>query len=465
MALLLGASGLHAKVKLPNLIGDNMVLQQQTEVKLWGEAAPNQTVKVIPSWDGKEYTVKADKQGCWLLKVQTPAGGYTPYEIVFDDGEKISIKNVLIGEVWMASGQSNMEMPLKGFSGCFTMDGQESIAYSAREKGVRFFTVSRNQCYEPQTSCEGNWKVSSPATASEFSAVAYHYATTLSEVLQLPVGILSCAYGGSTVESWLPKEILQNYKDIPLDKEGIEKWVEWERPLLMYNGMFLPIKNYTIKGFIWYQGESNVKRYETFIDRFATMVEHWRQEWGQGNIPFYYVEIAPYLYGHNKENAPYLREAQFKAQSIIPNSFMVCTNDLVEPYECYNIHPRNKTDVGRRLCYAALNLTYGQEQFFIYGPQYKALRIAGNEAVVTFDHLERGLCRNYDIQGFEIAGEDKVFYPAEKIFLKWQTNEIFLSTEKIAKPVAVRYCFRDFQIGTLKGGAELPAIPFRTDNW
>ena len=265
----------------------------------------------------------------------------------------------------------------------------------------------------------------------------------------------------------MPKEILQNYSDVPLDKAGIETWLEWARPLLMYNGMLWPVKNYTIKGFIWYQGETNVARYDTYADRFTTMVKHWREIWGQGELPFYYVDIAPYDYdqGHEDEKSPYLREAQFKAQSMIPNSFMVCTNDLVEPYERMNIHPRNKTQVGRRLSFAALNLTYGYKQFHIEHPQYKSLRIEGNTAYVGFDHIGMGICRNYDIQGFEIAGENKVFYPAEQIRFQWETNEFVLSSSKVLHPVAVRYCFHDFQIGTVIGGNELPAIPFRTDNW
>lgn len=467
ITMLMSATLLNAKIKLPNLIGDNMILQQQTDVKLWGEATPNSSIKIIPSWSGKEYTCKSDKQGKWLLKVQTPAAGYTPYEISFDDGEKISIKNVLIGEVWLASGQSNMEMPLKGFGGCCIMDGINDIAYASENKGVRMFTVPKRQCYDLQITCEGQWNIPSPATAGDFSATAYHYATSLSRVLQIPIGIVSCAYGGATVESWLPKEILQNYNDVPTDKEGIEKWQEWTRPMLMYNGMLNPVKNYTIKGFIWYQGESNVSRYDTYVERFATMVEHWRKEWGQGELPFYYVEIAPYDYdqSHEDEKSPYLREAQFKAQSMIPNSFMISTNDLVEPYERMNIHPRNKTTLGRRLSYAALNLTYGYKQFHIYHPQYKSLRIEGNKAYVGFDHIEMGLCRNYDIKGFEIAGENKIFYPADDVYLQWQTNEFIITSSKVLNPVAVRYCFHDFQIGTIIGGNELPAIPFRTDNW
>jgi hypothetical protein len=203
-----------------------------------------------------------------------------------------------------------------------------------------------------------------------------------------------------------------------------------------------------------------------YAERLADMVQLWRKEWGLGELPFYFAEIAPYAYGGTQqEKAAYLREAQFRAQSLIPNSAMISTNDLVEPYEIYNIHPRNKTKVGQRLSYLALNLTYGLKQIHCFGPQYKSWTAKGSEAWVSFDHLEMGICRNYDLRGFEVAGEDRVFHPADKVWLHWQTNEVVISSEKVPNPVAVRYCFRDFQVGTMIGGNELPTIPFRTDNW
>lgn len=460
------AIGAGAKVKLPTLMGDNMVLQQQTEVKLWGTAKPKAEVRVTPSWDGKTYTVRADKEGRWLAQVQTPQGGFTPYDITFDDGEPLTVRNVLVGEVWLASGQSNMEMPLKGFAGCCVQNGQDEILFSARNTGVRFFTVPKRQSYEPQAECDGHWALSNPDEAPEFSATAYHFATALTNVLQVPVGIVSCAYGGATVESWTNRELLETYPDISLHPDSIERMTPWERPLLMYNGMLRACENYTIRGFIWYQGCSNVGRHETYAQRLANLVELWRKEWGLGELPFYFVEIAPYQYGGTQEGkAAFLREAQFKAQALIPNSGMISTNDLVEPFEYYNIHPRQKTQVGRRLAYMALNRTYGRKQFICDSPQYKALEIEGDKALVSFDNLVMGICRNYDLRGFEVAGEDRVFHPADEVVLRWQTNHMVVSSKAVPHPVAVRYCFRDFQIGTMCGGGELPLIPFRTDDW
>lgn len=465
--LLCCAATLGAKVKLHSLVGDNMIVQQQTDVRLWGTARPGAEIKVTPSWSGQTATCQADAQGRWLLTVKTPQASMTPYEITFDDGEPLTVKNVLVGEVWLASGQSNMEMPLKGFAGCCIKDGAQEIINASSMPQVRMFNVPRKQEYEPQTECGGNWMVPSIETAPEFSATAWFFAKSVSKALGLPVGIINCSYGGSTVESWTNRALLETYPDVSLKPEDMEKVLSWERPLLMYNAMLKPVQNYTIKGIIWYQGCSNVGRHETYAQRLANMVDLWRKEWRLGEVPFYFVEIAPYDYDSavQDEKAAYLREAQFKAQSLIPNSAMISTNDLAEPFERHNVHPRNKQTVGLRLSLLALNLTYGQKQFHCFSPQYKSWTAKGSEAWISLDHLEMGICRNYDIQGFEVAGEDRVFHPADNVWVHWQTNEIVVSSKQVAKPVAVRYCFHDFQPGTMIGGNELPLVPFRTDEW
>ena len=466
--LLLGVLVLDAKVKLPALVSDNMLLQQQTDARLWGWAKPGATVRVTPSWDGQTVSCQADAQGRWRVSVKTPAASYTPYDITIDDGEPLTLKGVLVGEVWLASGQSNMQMPLKGFGGCCVKNGVDEVIRSADYPAIRFFTVSTEQAYELQEDCKGRWEVPSVHTSAEFSATAWFFATSLEKALRVPVGIIVSAYGGSKVESWLSREILEGYPDVDLSREAIERCdPPYERPLLMYNAMIWPIRNYTFKGIIWYQGESNVGAHQTYARRLATMVDLWRDNFGLGEIPFYFVEIAPYDYDSPVQDGKgaYLREAQFKAQALIPNSAMVSTNDAVETYERHNIHPRNKDVVGHRLSYLALNLTYGLKQINCFGPQYKSWQAKGNEAWVAFDNLQMGICRNYDLRGFEVAGEDRVFYPADKVWLHWQTNEMVISSEKVAHPVAVRYGFGDFMPGTMIGGNELPTIPFRTDDW
>ena len=451
-------------------MGDNMVIQQNSKVRLWGQARPGAEVCIRVSWDADAlYKLSSDKDGKFEIAIPSPGATYTPQIITFNDGDgEVTIKNVLVGEVWFAGGQSNMEMPLKGFAGCVVKDGMREAICAESFKGVRFFTVPKRHSWTIETDCESSWKTTeSFEDVMNFSATAWFFARNLESALHVPVGIVVCAYGGTRVESWLPREILENYPDIELTEEGMKNMQDYERPLLPYNAMFHVACRYTYKGIIFYQGCSNVGRHENYAKRLATMVTHWRAVMGNGDIPFYYVEIAPYHYdGAQNEKSPYLREAQFKAQKMIPNSAMVSTNNLVLPFEKHNIHPQLKQPVGERLSYHALNKVYGYKDVCCDGPQYSgAWKEKNGEAWVSFENLQMGICRNYDIQGFEVAGEDRIFHPADTIWLHWQTNEVVVSSKRVKQPVAVRYCFKDFMPGTLIGGNELPCIPFRTDEW
>ena len=226
--------------------------------------------------------------------------------------------------------------------------------------------------------------------------------------------------------------------------------------------MLKPLQNYTIKGFLWYQGESNVGKHSSYASRLNTMVGLWRKEWGLGELPFYYVEIAPYNYGDNIEGA-LLRESQYNAQSIISNSGMVCTNDLVEDYEENNIHPKNKQDIGERLAYMALDRTYGINAVRSRGPEFKSMSVEGNQVVLTFDNVSDGFNRLKDMDGFEVAGDNQVFHKAEAKVC--HDTKILLFSSEVQHPVAVRYCFENFKIGNVSGTSGLPLVPFRTDNW
>lgn len=456
----------YGKVTPAEMIGDNMVLQQQTDVRLWGSAKPGAQLTVGTSW-GSDATCKVGKDGKWEVMVKTPGASFDPQTVTISDGEPLKLNNVLIGEVWLASGQSNMEMPLKGFGGCPTKGGFDEIAGARKwADKIRFFMVPLTQSYEPKESVDGRWLVPGPDTAQDFSATAWYFATRLSEVLDMPVGIVNCAYGGARVESWTPREILEEYPDETLDKKEIEKMTHYHRPMLMYNAMFNPVKKYSYGGIIWYQGCSNIGHEGDYPVRLARMVEHWRNEIGRGEIPFYEVEIAPYDYGSGEvNNGAKLREAQWKATELIPNSGIIGTNDLAEPYERFNIHPANKEGVGHRLANLALNKTYGKKQFLCVPPRYKGHTVKGNEVWVALQPGDYGLCRNYDIRGFEVAGKDRKFYPADNARLNWQTNEVVVSSDKVAEPVAVRYCFKDFELGTMYGGDYLPLVPFRSDDW
>lgn len=466
LLLALAVGSLGAKVRPASIVTSDMVLQQQTDARLWGKADPGEKVTVSTSWDGRTYTAVTDRTGDWSLAVKTPEASFTPYyiEIAGSDNLPRRLDNVLIGEVWLASGQSNMQMPLKGFPGCIVEGGYDEIASAGKEAGkVRFATLPLVQSYEPLDTVDTRWVVPSPETAPEFSALAWHFAKRMSDVLGVPVGIVSAAYGGAKVESWSPREMVGKYSDISLDPKDIEAETHYLRPYLMYNAMFNPVRGYTYKGIIWYQGCSNVDSYATYPERLAAMVQRWRDDIGLGEIPFYTVEVAPYDYGSG--NGPLIREAQHKAVALIPNSDIISTNDLVKPCERFNIHPSDKATAGKRLCDLALNKTYGRKQFLAGSPTVKGVKFRDGEAWVAIDSPNMGVCSNYDIRGFEVAGADRVFHPADSVRLHWQTNEAVVSSKEVPEPVAVRYCWGDFAPGTLYGGNHLPLIPWRSDNW
>ena len=456
MVSLAVALSAQAKVRLPHLIGDNMVLQQQTDARLWGWAKPGKTVKVSTSWSDETVSAKVGKDGRWLVKVKTPEAGYKPLSITFDDGEPLTIQNVVSGEVWVCAGQSNMEMPVKGFGMC-PVEGYNHRA-------------------TPQDDAQCEWRQCSPKTVGEFSATGYFFARLLSRSLDIPVGIIEANKGGTRVESWLTKENLEKYTNDPTDSVEIcKKWAQWDyhRSLLWGNGTFNPILNFTVKGILYYQGCSNVgDPGDQYSERMKLLVDQWRSQFGLGEIPFYFVQIAPYRYDDNDNaiSGALLREQQWKAAQIIPNSSLVCINDLVYPYETTQIHPTQKQQVGERLAFTALNRDYGFETVQYKSSSYKDMTIKGD---TVFIHLQD----NYwcdapfeQMEGFEVAGEDRVFYPAQARHF-WQPGggywdeAIIVTAPEVKQPVAVRYCFKNFQIGNVKNGGNLPLFPFRTDKW
>lgn len=463
LALLAGCMTINAKVALPQVFGDNMVLQQSTNVKLWGTANKNSLVNIKCSWTNKSFSAKSDNNGKWMAYITTPKASYNPQSITINDGTTpIKVQNILIGEVWLCSGQSNMEITMNGYWNCPIKNANEIIANAGQYKGIRCGVIPITTAVTPQDTCKCKWYVSNSKNAPLFSATAFNYAIMLNKVLDVPVGILVSSFGGSMVEGWLPEKILKGYSDVDLRQKDDAKTFIALRPEVMYNGMLHPIVGYTIKGIIWYQGESNVRHHDTYHDRLTTMVKEWRDEWGLGKIPFYFVEIAPYQYGDG-DYAAYLRESQFKASKMIENSGIVCTNDLVEPYEEVNIHPKDKTGVGYRLAYYALANTYGMQGIEPYSPSYKSMKVDGDKVILTFDHAQDGFNRTIGMDGFEVAGADKIFYPATGKIT--QNRLIEVSAKEVPVPVAVRYCFHNFKLGNVANTRGLPLFPFRTDNW
>ena len=479
LTVLMGiAVSMQGKVKLPHLVSDNMVIQQQTDVRLWGWAKAGSKVVATTSWSTQRSETKADKQGRWLLTVRSPQASYTPLSITFDDGDGlVTINNVLAGEVWVCAGQSNMEMPVKGFGMCPVEDYNQVVIDAAHHSGVRSAKIPSIMRMEPQEDAQTEWRNCSPKTVNEFSATGYFFARMMHQALDIPIGLIEANKGGSRVESWLTKENLEKYTDEPTDTMGIVNFKkEWDyhRALVWGNGTFNPILNYTVKGILFYQGCSNVgDPGNQYSDRLKLLVEQWRQQFKLGEIPFYFVEIAPYAYDGDNLNGlsgALLREQQFRASQIIPNSSLVCTNDLVYPYETTQIHPTQKRQVGERLAFTALSRDYGFETIQYKSSSYKDMTIKND---TVFIHTQD----NYwcdapfeQMKGFEIAGEDKVFYPAEARHF-WQPGggywdeAIIVTSPQVKKPVAVRYCFKNFQIGNVKNGGNMPLFPFRTDEW
>ena len=466
-----------AKVRLPHLIGDNMVLQQQTDARLWGWAAPGKTVTVTTSWSDQKVTAKAGKDGRWLVKVKTPEAGYEPLSITFDDGEPVTITNVLAGEVWVCAGQSNMEMPVKGFWMCPVKDYNQVVIDAKNHQGVRSVKIPSVMHAEPQDDAQCEWRVCSPKTVGEFSATGYFFARTMHQALDIPIGLIEANKGGTRVESWLTKENLEKYTSDPTDSVEIcKKWAEYDyhRSLLWGNGTFNPILNFTVKGILYYQGCSNVgDPGDQYSGRMKLLVDQWRQQFGLGEIPFYFVQIAPWAYDDGDVNGisgALLREQQFKASQTIPNSSLVCINDLVYPYEYSQIHPAQKQQVGERLAYTALARDYGFEGILYQSSTYKDMLVKDDAVYIHLDNNYHTDAPFEDIQGFEVAGEDRVFHPAKAQHF-WQPGggywdeAIKLTSPEVSKPVAVRYCFKNFQIGNVKNAGNLPLFPFRTDKW
>ncbi len=466
--MLIACIGMQAKVVMSNLCTDGMVLQQQTDARLWGTADPREKITVTPSWNGISYKAKADADGRWEVKVETPAAGYEAYTIsVAGEGESVLINDVLVGEVWLASGQSNMEMPMRGFHNCPVENALEYICAPAATEKIRMFTVPVRQSYEPQTEVDAKWLGAESATVPDMSATAYFFARRLNQMLDVPVGIVSCAYGGARIESWTPKEILETYPDEDLSRERIEAMTHYHRPYLAYNAMLCPVKGYTIKGFIWYQGCSNVGKHDQFVERMNNMILHWREEWkdGKAALPFYMVEIAPYDYRATDgvSYASLLREAQHEAAAAIPNCAIAVTNDLVYSYEIDNIHPARKKEVGDRLAFLALNRDYGYDRVSCYSPEaVRCFLEEGKdwEIFVELSHAPNGLDRWMEIEGLEVAGNDGIFHPVSYAKFIVDKKALRVRSDKVSKPVAVRYGWGDFNPGNLKNIEGLPVSPF-----
>lgn len=468
-----------ADVRLPAIISDNMVLQQQSEAVIWGWADPGESVSVRGSWPlALEVCSQAGEDGKWMARVKTPQAG-RGQSLTIRGKNEIIVGNILIGEVWLCAGQSNM-----GMSVLQVNDERELDAADWPE--IRLFNVARNITGEPQEECGGRWVLCSPAEVGGFSAVAYFFGRELHQKLHVPVGLVQVTWGGTPAECWMPHETLtsnqdfspilerfaQDEKEYPARLEAYEEnpkgappvdpQKNYLRPSGLYNGMIAPLMPFTIKGTIWYQGESNSQRAYQYRTLFPALVGSWRQRWGQGDFPFYYVQIAPFRYTKKWPDwiSYELREAQRLALSVVPNSGMVVTMDIGKAED---LHPKDKLSVGRRLALWALAKDYGFSNLVYSGPLYKSSQVEGDKIRLYFDHVGSGLvAKDGPLTHFTIASDDRVFKEA---VAEINGDSIIVSSPAIKRPAAVRYGWSDDAMPNLFNCEGLPASPFRTDNW
>ncbi len=434
-------------LRLPAIFASNMVLQRDGELPVWGWSDPGG--EVVVKLNGDQASAKADEEGRWRLKLPPQkAGG--PHTLEVTAGEhKTVFHNVLIGEVWICSGQSNMQWGVNA-----SANAAEEIK-AANHPNIRLCTIPNVLKDQPQDDCDAGWHVCSPETVAPFSAVAYYFGRKLNEELDVPIGLINSSWGGSVCEAWMSREKLESreeYKPI-LERAAGNLWDGTG----MYNAMIHPVIPYRIRGAIWYQGESNSPRGYQYRTLFPDMIADWRERWGQGDFPFYYVQLCPFA-RHDHE-WPELWEAQLMTLSVA-NTGMAVTTDIAE---VHNIHPPNKQDVGLRLARWALAKDYGRDELVYSGPLYKSMRVDGDAVRLRFDHAEGLKSRDgQPLSWFTIAGEDQVFRPAVAVI---EEGEVVVRGEGVKSPQAVRFGWLSTATPNLVNEAGLPASPFRTDDW
>ncbi|MBQ6087419.1 MAG: sialate O-acetylesterase [Bacteroidales bacterium] len=462
-----GAFWTGAKVTLPSFISDNMVLQQNTEAALWGWTDSGRKVTVTTSWTSGKFVISPDRDGKWMVKIPTPSAG-GPYSISFTDGEAVTISNILIGEVWFCSGQSNMQMPVGGFESQPVEGSADVIMGASKKTPIRMCTIRHRYSLKPLQDAEDSWQENTPEAVAGTSAAAYFFAQKLQQVLGVPVGLLIAEWGGATIEPWISREVLESkfpgeFDLSFLDRQERPKEIPHDQhiPTALFNGQVAPLIPFTFKGMLWYQGESNRGRNEQYTRLQKEYVAMMRDLFKNPDAPFYFVQIAPYPYDNpDKWDSGYFCEAQEKSLDVIPRSGMVTTLDVGE---YGTIHPCRKQEVGYRLAYLALVNDYGQKGINPAAPRYESVRFEGDKAFVTFKVDDMGLAPfGTHLDGFEVAGEDRVFH---KGFGLVYGKTVEVRSEEVEKPVAVRYCFRNWGVGTLFNCYGIPAGPFRTDGW
>jgi len=487
-----------ADVRLPALVGDNMVLQRDIKVPVWGWADTEEEITV--SIEEQQLTTKADSDGKWMVKLEPmKAGG--PFELIIEGNNTIKLTNVMIGEVWICSGQSNMEWMVQH---CNNADIE--IADACYPK-IRLFSIRNNVSPEPLEDCEASWEICRPSTVGGFSGTGYFFGREIMRELDVPVGLINASWGGTPAEAWISTETLTSDPDLkgiynlwkPVLREKSPEIVDYYRrmgdwhedvyrivyagrhfksekppeapvkliwvptvPTWVYNGMIAPLVPYAIRGVIWYQGESNAGRAYQYRKLFPALIKDWRRVWGQSDFPFLFVQIANYMKTDSQpqESAwAELREAQLMTLTI-PNTAMAVTIDIGDSE---NIHPQNKQEVGRRLALGALKVAYNKG-IVHSGPLYDSMTVRDGKIRLRFTETGSGLVvkNGKSISGFAIAGEDKIFVWARAAI---EGDEVVVWSDEVPEPVAARYAWANNPDCNLYNREGLPASPFRTDSW
>ena len=454
-----------AQIELSNLFSDNMVLQQESHVNIWGKAKKNQELIIYTSWSEKIIRTIVKDDGSWEVKIKTPSAG-GPYNIqVTCDGETKTINNVLIGEVWLASGQSNMEMTFSGNNREPVIGSLDAIANSNNTK-IRFFNVKEKVSEERIDDIEGEWLEANFKNTPNFSAVAYSFAKYLNQVLDIPFGIINSPKDGSVAEAWISPDVL---KKITTNKElSYYAKQPHNNPSVLFNGMINAIIPFTIKGVIWYQGEGNSGRYQNYMKLMNGLIKNWRDEWGLGDFPFYFVQLAPNgsLGQGNGTSQAFLREAQLRTMLSVENTGMAVTLDVGSTI---TNHPQEKIIVGKRLAYWALAKNYDFNTLPFSGPVYESMEVRKNKVFVNFKYANNGVTSfGKPLTGFEIAGSDKVFHEADATInphwsATWKERSVLvLKSNKVVNPVYIRYGWKNYIKGNLYNVEGLPASSFRS---
>jgi len=441
-----------ATVRLPSILGSHMVLQQRSEVKLWGWCGPAEKVTIKTSWDTISYQTTGGSSAKWSMKIKTPAAG-GPFTITIN-GSTI-LEDVMVGEIWLCSGQSNME-----WSGDQGLKQSLNEMANANNQKIRFFYVPKATSEFPQENCGGSWKVCSPEEMKHFSSVGYFFGKNLQQSLNIPIGLINSNWGGTPAETWTPKTEVESDPVLNAAAKKVQPTDWWPTlPGYAYNAMIYPLSNFEISGVIWYQGESNVGTYSSYKQLLSRMIGSWRQAW-QKDFPFYFVQIAPFS-GYGDHDFCALQRETMTSCLSIPKTGMAVISDLVEDIK--NIHPVNKIDVSARLSNIALAETYGKTGLNYKFPMYKGMENEKDKIRILFNNADNGLIsKDKTIKEVYIAGEDREFQPA---MAKIDGSTLIVWNKSIKNPVAVRFGFTNTAIPNLFSKEGLPVNLFRTDNW